>query len=155
MGVTGSGKTTIGQLLTDDVGWNFLDADDFHPATNIEKMKRGVPLNDTDREPWLLRLRETISHCLERNQPAVLACSALKECYRKLLLIDERVQLVYLQSSSDVIEERLANRSGHYMNPVLLDSQFAALEEPVDCLRIDASAPPQEIVTRIKAHFNI
>src|SRR5512141_868437 len=107
MGVTGSGKTTIGHLLSDGFGWQYVDADDFHPAANIEKMQRGVPLDDSDREPWLLRLRETISDCLETNQTAVLSCSALKASYRKLLVIDERVQLVYLRGSSELIKQRL------------------------------------------------
>jgi gluconokinase len=155
MGVSGSGKTTVGRLLAQEVGWQHFDADDFHPAANIEKMKRGLPLNDADREPWLLRLREVISSCLERNESAVLSCSALKESYRSILAIDEAVHFVYLQGSSDLIRQRLSNRSDHYMNPVLLDSQFDTLEEPSDSLRIDISAPPRKIVAAIKAHFGL
>ena len=153
MGVTGSGKTTTGSLLAEQLGWKFFDADDFHPAANLEKMKRGVPLGDDDREPWLLQLRELISDCLERGEPAVLACSALKESYRRVLLIDPRVQLVYLHGTFDQIKERLNNRGDHYMNPALLGSQFEALEEPGEGLRIDVSMPPPKIVTLIKEHF--
>jgi gluconokinase len=155
MGVTGSGKTTIGRMFTGEVGWKYFDADDFHPDANIEKMKVGVPLNDADRQPWLARVREVISDCLERGEAAAVSCSALKESYRKLLIIDERVKLVYLQGSSDLIRQRLTNRSGHYMNPALLDSQFETLEEPLDCLRIDVSASPDKIVRLIKEHFRL
>ena len=155
MGVSGSGKTTVGRLLARDVGWKHFDADDFHPATNIEKMKLGLPLNDADREPWLLSLCEVISSCLERNERAVLSCSALKESYRSVLTIDERVQLVYLQGSFELIKQRLSNRSGHYMNPALLDSQFDTLEEPANSLQIDISAPADKIVATIREHFGL
>ncbi len=155
MGVTGSGKTTIGRLFAENVGWKYLDADDFHPGSNIEKMKAGIPLNDADRQPWLLHLREVISDCLERNEPAALSCSALKEDYRRLLTIDERVKFVYLYGSYELLKQRLDNRSGHYMNPGLLDSQFETLEEPVDYLRIEVSTSPDEIVTLIKEHFGM
>ena len=155
MGVTGSGKTTIGRRFTEDVGWKYFDADDFHPDSNIEKMKAGVPLNDADRQPWLLRLREVISDCVERNEAAAISCSALKESYRQLLTIDKRVKFVYLQGSYELIKQRLNTRSGHYMNPGLLASQFATLDEPVDCLRIDVSESPDKIVRLIKKHFRI
>ena len=155
MGVTGSGKTTIGQLLSKDVGWRYFDADDFHPPANVEKMRRGIPLDDLDRQPWLGRLQEVISECLGANQPAVLSCSALKKSYRQILLIDERVQLVYLKGNSELISQRLKERRGHYMNPVLLASQFDTLEEPHDGLQIDISQPPREIVEAIKEHFGL
>lgn len=155
MGVTGSGKTTVGQLLTADVGWKYFDADDFHSAANVEKMKQGIPLNDADRKPWLLRLRELITECLAAHEPAILSCSALKESYRELLLIDGRVQLVYLKGTAQLISQRLKERSNHYMNPVLLDSQFETLEEPSDCLQVDVSNPPCEVVTTIKEHFQL
>jgi gluconokinase len=153
MGVTGSGKTTVGQLLAEDLGWKFFDADDFHPEANIEKMQQGVPLDDDDREPWLMRLRELISDCLAKTTPAVLACSALKESYRKTLMVDARVEFVYLKGDLDLIKARLDDRSGHYMNPVLLGSQFEALEEPEDTLGVDVSLAPSEIVRLIKEHF--
>jgi gluconokinase len=155
MGVTGSGKTTIGHLLSESLGWKYLDADDFHTAANIEKMRRGIPLSDDDRGPWLLRLRELICECLETNQSAALSCSALKESYRKILLVDERVQLVYLKATPELIRDRITTRSGHYMNPALLESQFQTLEEPVDCFQVAASIPPEQIVTLIKRHFSL
>lgn len=155
MGVTGSGKTTIGHLLSENVGWQHLDADDFHAAANVEKMRRGVPLNDQDREPWLFRLRELICECLETNQSAVLSCSALKESYRKILLVDGRVQLVYLKGTAELIRDRIISRTGHYMNPALLESQFQSLEEPVDSFQVDASIPPHQIVKRIQQHFGL
>ena len=155
MGVTGSGKTTIGRLFAESLGWKFFDADDFHPAANIEKMKRGVPLNDADREPWLSRVRRVISDCIERNESAVIACSALKESYRKFLSISESVKIVYLKGEPDVLEQRLRSRSDHYMNPDLLASQFQTLEEPHDSLRIDVSLSPPEIVATIREYLGI
>jgi len=155
MGVTGSGKTTIGKLLSDNLGWAYFDADDFHPAANVEKMTQGIPLDDQDREPWLLALRGVINNCLEADEPAVLACSALKEDYRDQLLVDSRVQLVYLKGDSQLIGRRLNQRQGHYMNPALLASQFATLEEPAGGLTIDVSQSPEDIVTAIEQHFQL
>lgn len=155
MGVTGSGKTTIGRMFAESVGWKYFDADDFHPAANIEKMKRGVPLTDADRKPWLSRLRELISQCIERNENAAIGCSALKASYWKLLSIDESVEIVYLKGAPDVIRQRLRSRTGHYMNPDLLDSQFQTLEEPEDTLTIDVGLTPAEIIARIKEHLRI
>ena len=155
MGVTGSGKTTIGKLLSDDLGWAYFDADDFHPAANVEKMTLGIPLDDQDREPWLLTLRGVINNCLEAEEPAVFACSALKEDYRDQLLVDSRVQLVYLKGDSELISRRLNQRQGHYMNPALLASQFATLEEPAGGLTIDVSQSPEDIVTAIEQHFQL
>jgi len=155
MGVTGSGKTTIGRLLSENVGWKYVDADDFHTAANVEKMRRGIPLNDADREPWLFKLRELICQCLETNQSVALSCSALKESYREILVVDGRVQLVYLKGTPELIRDRITTRSGHYMNPSLLKSQFQTLEEPVDCFLVDASIPPHQIVSLIKQHFSL
>ena len=155
MGVAGSGKTTIGRLLSQELGWKFYDADDFHPHANVEKMSRGVPLNDADRIPWLEALRDLIKLCLERGESAVLACSALKEHYRQYLLIDERVKLVYLKGDFDLIQERLKSRRGHFMKPEMLDSQFGALEEPAQGLHVDISSPPEEIIEAIKNWLGI
>ena len=155
MGVTGSGKTTVGKMLSHDLGWKYLDADDFHTPANVEKMARGIPLNDTDREPWLLALRAAIAGCLDTGESAVLACSALKQTYRHQLMIDPHVQLVYLRGGLELIRRRLNDRQGHYMNPVLLKSQFETLEEPADCLVIDISDSPRVIVTAIKEHFQL
>jgi gluconokinase len=155
MGVTGSGKTTAGRKLAASLGWEYFDADDFHSAANVAKMKSGVPLNDDDRKPWLESLQRLIQERLANNQRAVLACSALKQSYREMLLIDERVTLVYLKGDQDLIKDRLGGRSDHYMNPALLESQFQTLEEPVDALRIDIQKPPDEIVGIIRNAFNV
>src|SRR5688500_3856567 len=150
MGVTGSGKTTTGRMLARELGWRFYDADDFHPAANVEKMSRGTPLDDADRAPWLARLRELVRARVEGGESAVLACSALKESYRRHLLIDEGVKLVYLKGGDGLIRERLRGRRGHFMKPAMLDSQFAALEEPERALSVDISLPPAEIVRAIR-----
>ncbi len=155
MGVTGSGKTTVGRLLAGDLGWAYLDADDFHSELNIRKMKSGIPLNDADRRPWLESLRETVRDYLARNENAVLACSALRQSYREFLLLDERVKLVYLKGDYRMIQERLAERRDHYMDPALLDSQFETLEEPTESLRIDASSDLPVIVSIIRNKLSI
>jgi gluconokinase len=154
MGVTGSGKTTIGRLLSEELGWKYYDADDYHPASNIEKMKSGFPLDDADRRPWLEALRDLIRDCLERGETAILACSALKESYREFLMIDKRVRLIYLKGKRELIQERLSQRRGHYMNPELLNSQFDILEEPRGALHVDVSLSPGEIVRIIKSHLD-
>jgi len=155
MGVTGSGKTTVGKLLSNELGWRYLDADDFHPQTNVAKMKIGVPLADADRTPWLETLRDLIRNCLDQGENAVLACSALKESYRGFLLIDENVRLIYLKGDYALIEERLNERRGHYMNAKLLDSQFDTLEEPEGDVWIDVASSPDEIVKIIRSHLGL
>lgn len=155
MGVTGSGKTTIGRLLSQELGWTYYDADDFHPPANIEKMRNGTPLTDEDRRPWLETLGRLIRHSLEHGEQAVLACSALKESYRKFLLVDERVKLIYLKGDYRILQKRLSERRGHYMNPVLLDSQLETLEEPASGLQVDISLSPEEIVKRIKTSLGL
>lgn len=150
MGVAGSGKTTVGEQLAQHLGWNFYDADAFHPAENIAKMANGAPLNDTDRAPWLAALSALISTSLNQNRPAVLACSALKESYRQQLLAgNEGVQFVYLRGSYDLIWSRISSRKDHYMKPQMLQSQFDALEEPGDAWIFDVSLPVVEIVRGI------
>jgi gluconokinase len=155
MGVTGSGKTTIGRLLSQQLGWKYYDADDFHSAANVEKMRNGIPLNDEDRRPWLESLRDLIRKSLELDENIVLACSALKESYRDLLVLNERVRLVYLKGNYELIRKRLNERQGHYMNPKLLDSQFETLEEPTDALCVDVSPPPEEIVKTIRQQLDL
>ena len=158
MGVSGSGKTTVGRELAGELGWKFYDGDDFHPRSNVEKMSRGLPLDDEDRAPWLECLRELIKSCLARGESAVLACSALKKKYRSYLLIDEGdegVKLVYLKGDRELIRERLGERSGHFMKPEMLDSQFDALEEPERALTVDISAPPDEIARTIRERFGV
>jgi len=150
MGVAGSGKTTVGELLAQRLGWNFYDADAFHPAENIAKMANGTPLDDSDRAPWLAALQALISTSLKENRPAVLACSALKESYRQWLLEEnEGVQFVYLKGSYDIIWSRISQRKDHYMKPEMLQSQFEALEEPANALTIDVSLSVAEIVEEI------
>jgi len=146
MGVAGCGKTTVGKLLSESLNWRFIDADDFHSAENVEKMSRGIPLTDTDRRPWLEKLRSLIQEDLEAGRSTVVACSALKQSYREVLLVDGRVRLVYLKGSYDLITARLQDREDHYMNPALLQSQFETLEEPADGLTVDAALSPETIV---------
>jgi gluconokinase len=150
MGVSGSGKTTVGRALADAMGWPFLDADDFHPAANVEKMRAGVPLTDEDRWPWLDRLGREIAAINARGDNAVLACSALKQAYRDRLAANGGVRIAYLKGDQATIEPRLAARAGHYMPASLLASQLAALEEPVDAIVVDIRLPPSEQVAAIR-----
>jgi len=155
MGVSGSGKTTVGTLLAARLGWRYFEGDEYHSAASVEKMRRGVALDDSDRWPWLEALRGLIVGCLARGESAVLACSALKESYREFLSVDERVVFVYLEGDYEVIARRLGARRGHYMNPGLLESQFDALEEPADAVRLDISASPDELVAEIRSRLGL
>jgi gluconokinase len=148
MGVTGAGKTTVGRLLARALGCEFLDADDYHPAANVAKMRAGEPLTDEDRAPWLARLNELLQ--ARAAGGAVLACSALKQRYRDRLLAGvPEGRLVYLRGTKALIAARLEARRGHYMNPALLDSQFAALEEPADAIVADIGATPEAIAAAV------
>jgi len=150
MGVSGSGKTSVGKALAESLGWDFYDADDFHPPANVAKMASGIPLDDSDRAPWLTALHDLISSSLKQNKPGVLACSALKERYRQQLMNgNEGVQLVYLKGSYDLIWSRMLARKEHYMKPHMLQSQFDALEEPTNALTIEISVPVDEIIQEI------
>ncbi len=155
MGVAGVGKTTVGTLLASELGWKFADADTYHSAENIKKMSGGIPLTDADREPWLHVLRETIQSWIANRQDVVLACSALKESYREYLSVDSGVRFVYLSGSFPLIEERIRQRTGHYMHGNLLESQFETLEEPVGIPKVDVSATPTEIVREIRRKLGI
>lgn len=151
MGVSGAGKTVIGRKLADKLDIPFYDADDFHPPRNIEKMESGLPLNDRDRKPWLLKLADKIRRW-ENEGGAVLACSALKEHYRKLLTSRcprDCTRFIYLKGDANLIAERLARRSDHFMPGKLLDSQFEALEEPEDALTVSIEQNPEEIIRDI------
>jgi gluconokinase len=150
MGVAGSGKTTVGKSLAAHLGWDFYDADDFHPPENIAKMANGIPLNDADRSPWLASLRNLISSSLIQNRPGVLACSALKESYRQQSLADnDGAQIVFLKGNYDLIWSRLSMRKDHYMKPHMLQSQFETLEEPANALTVDISKSLDDIVQEI------
>lgn len=157
MGVSGAGKTTIGRRLADELGWRFLEGDEFHPAANIDKMQHGHPLTDADRRPWLERLHVAMVDQIRRNQPAVLACSVLKASYRTIVEDGCRahLKLVYLKGPVELFRARLAARKGHFMGPQLLGSQAAILEEPADALVIDAALPPGEIVRQIRCELAI
>jgi len=156
MGVSGSGKTTIGSRLAEDLGWFFLDADDFHSPENIRRMADGQPLTDEDRQPWLTRLHDEIVRSLQAKENLVLACSALKESSRaRLSGGDPTVRFVYLRGSKELIRERLRHRSGHFMKADLLDSQFAALEEPMDAITVDIDDRPRRVVEKVRAALGL
>jgi len=157
-GVSAAGKTTVGKLLAEELRWRFLEADDFHPRANIEKMRSGRPLTDEDRWPWLERLRGWITSFLAEKKNAVLACSALKRAYRDRLRASDDVKLVFLRGNYARIEKQLRQRRGHFMNPALLKSQFADLEEPEpdeDVLTVDLERTPQEVVEEIKTKLRL
>jgi gluconokinase len=157
-GVSGAGKTTVGELLARELGWHFYEADDFHSPANIEKMRRGVSLTDDDRWPWLENLRELIKRSVAKDEDAVLACSALKRVYRKHLRVSAQVKLVFLRGDYALVAEQLRHRRGHFMNPTLLRSQFTDLEEPKPeeaVLTIELGRPPHELVEEIKTNLNL
>ncbi len=150
MGVAGSGKTTVAKLFAEKTGATFYEGDDFHPPENIAKMRAGIPLTDADRESWLQTLRKIIVHALAKKEFTVLTCSALKEKYRNELAAgDGRVKFVHLTGPPALIEERLRNRSGHFMPPALLVSQLATLEPPSDALAISCAQSPEAIVAEL------
>jgi gluconokinase len=147
MGVSGSGKTSVGKALAKHLKWDFYDADDFHPPENVAKMANGIPLDDSDRAPWLTALHDLISSSLKQNKSGVLACSALKERYRqKLMNGHDGVQLIYLKGTYDLIWSRMETRTDHYMKPHMLHSQFETLEEPFNALIVDISLSVEEIL---------
>ena len=157
-GVSGAGKTTVGKLLARELGWSFIEADDFHPAANVEKMRSGCPLNDEDRWPWLEQLRQQIERSVSAGENAVLACSALKRAYRDHLRISDEVKFVFLRGDYALVEKQLRSRHGHFMNAKLLQSQFYDLEEPKpdeNVLTVELGRTPEKIVDRIEAKLNL
>ena len=155
MGVVGAGKTTIGSLLAQRLGWEFLEGDMFHPPANIEKMSHGIPLTDADRIPWLEAIRDAIRERIADLQSAVVASSALKQSYRDILKVGPEVTFVYLKAGPNLIAERLHSRHGHFATEQLLPSQFATLEEPDDAIVVDAAPQPEEIVREIQRRLRL
>ena len=151
MGVSGAGKTTIGQLLSTELICSFIDGDDFHPPVNIKKMSSGEALTDADRWPWLEILADKIQEHIQQEQSMVLACSALKKSYREILCVNRKlVQFIYLKGNYATILRRIHSRENHFMTKSLLQSQFATLEEPEDAIVVDISPPPLEILKSIR-----
>ena len=154
MGVSGSGKTTLGKALAQKLGWDFFDADDFHPPANIVKMAAGIPLSDSDRAPWLASLHEQLLSTLKAGRHPVLACSALRDKYRAQLLEGmDGIAIIYLKGSHDLIFSRISIREGHYMKPEMLRSQFDVLEEPKDAVVLDVGMSLEEMIDTIIGRF--
>ncbi|HKW57570.1 MAG TPA: gluconokinase [Candidatus Acidoferrum sp.] len=149
MGTTGAGKTTVGTLLARRLGWQFVDGDDFHPAANVEKMRQGVALTDADRAPWLAALHDKIIEWQATAQNVILACSALKESYRRQLLVGPEIKLVYLKGTYELFSQRVLARKSHFAKQDLIASQFAALEEPSNAVVIDTAQSLGSIVADI------
>lgn len=156
MGVSGSGKTTIGRLLAKDLGWPFYEGDKFHPAVNIEKMSSGIPLTDDDREPWFAALKQLIRSLNLASQCAVMTCSALKQVYRdNLKESTSHIVFVYLKGSESLIRSRMLQRDAHFMPEDLLASQLNLLEEPEDALTLDLALSPTSLITKIKQELRL
>ncbi len=157
-GVSGAGKTTVGKLLAGELGWRFIEADDFHPAANIQKLRIGHPLTDEDRWPWLDCLRKQIEQLLAAGENAVLACSALKRAYRDRLRVSGEVKFVFLRGDYALVEKQLRGRRGHFMNPELLRSQFDDVQEPradERALTVGLGRTLQEIVEQIEVKLHL
>ncbi|MBN1240520.1 MAG: AAA family ATPase [Gammaproteobacteria bacterium] len=155
MGVSGTGKTTVGRALADAICARFVDADDLHSAANVDRMRRGIPLTDEDREPWLGALRETVDRALAEPGVTVLACSALTARSRQRLGVErEGVRLVFLRGSTDLIELRMRGRR-HFMRPELLASQLSTLEPPAEALELDVAMPVDVLVERIRSELGV
>ena len=159
MGVSGSGKTTVGQLLASGLGWEFADGDDYHSASNIERMRAGIPLTDAERAPWLEALRALIAGWIAAGKNAVLACSALKRTYRERLRIAPDVRVVYLKGTPQLLQQRLHARVGHFMTEGMLQSQLATFEEPQgqddQAVVVDIAQSPGDIVSAIRAKLGL
>ncbi len=159
MGVAGAGKSTVGEALSAALGWPFRDADSFHPPANVEKMSRGLPLDDADRAPWLAAIARWIDGRLAAGEPGIVSCSALKRAYRQRIIgARDGVRLVYLAGDRELIAGRLAARKGHFMPASLLDSQLATLEEPGPEERpivVSVLPPPSEVAGAVIAALGL
>jgi gluconokinase len=155
MGVVGSGKTTVGHLLAEQLGWEFADADDFHSPANKEKIHKGIGLDDADREPWLQGLRAAVVYWIAERRNVVLACSALKRSYRSELSVGPEVRFVYLKGSASLIASRLQARRGHFANEQILASQLSDLEEPENAVTAGIEGTPPEIVQKIRNQLGL
>lgn len=156
MGVAGAGKTTVGKLLAEELGWPFYEGDEYHPHSNVAKMGRGIPLSDEDRWPWLDTIHDLIEWLSAQGQDAVLACSALKQSYRdRLDQNTAQIRFVYLKGDRETVRERLSTRTAHFMGAGMLVSQFATLEEPEDALTVDISQKPCFTVGEIRTALNL
>jgi gluconokinase len=157
MGVSGSGKTTVGKALAAKLGWASVEGDDYHPPSNVEKLRAGTPLTDEDRRPWLAALRERVDRAIAAGEDMVLACSALKHSYQDYLERDDpaRIHYFYLHGSEELIRDRLAGRKGHFMNPGLLHSQFETLEPPTDAVRVEVVGSPEEVADEVRRKLGL
>jgi gluconokinase len=156
IGVTGAGKTTVGHAFAEALGWEFHDGDELHSEASKRKMHLGIALDDADRAPWLAALRKLIQSMVSEGRNGVIACSALKQSYRDEIVVDPKlVKVVYLKGSKEIIAERLRARTGHFMNPDLLQSQFDTLEEPRDAIVVDISEAPEAIVNEIRSRLGV
>ena len=155
MGTTGAGKTTVGQLLAQGLGWTFLDADDFHPPANIEKMKKGIPLTDADRVPWLAAIHAELVRQSKAGKNCVLACSALKKAYRETLGAGLQIKVVYLKGSYEEMKKHILARHGHFAGEGILAGQFADLEEPEDAIVVSVNHTPEEIVAEVRRKLKL
>lgn len=154
MGVAGCGKSTVAERVAEGLRWSFIEGDALHPAANVEKMRRGIPLDDADRMPWLEAIAQTIRRWRSEGRPGVIACSALRRIYRDIIADGhDDVCFVHLHGARDLIAQRLATRRGHFMPIGLLDSQLATLEEPVvppeRAISLDIEASPEELANEV------
>lgn len=156
MGVSGSGKTTVGKLLSKEIEWKYYNGDNYHQKESIEKMIKGIPLTDKDRDPWLESIRNIVEKNLKNSNNVIIECSALKQSYRDIIKQENnQIKFIYLKCSYELIKGRLEKRGRHFFNPKLLKSQFKILEEPNDALWIDASNSPKNIVKILRRYFKI
>ena len=157
MGVSGSGKTTVGEGLAERLGWPFFEGDDYHPEANVEKMEQGEPLTDEDRRPWLENLRDVIDHLVDEGRSGVITCSALKASYRRVLREgrEDTVRFVYLEGSYEVIRERMEQRKDHFFDAGMLKSQFEALEPPAQALTVRIDQPPGQTLGDIMRRLDL